>query len=142
MSQWFYPVEVIRFSTSSWTFHHIRRLLNKQLAHVPQTLQHQCGICFLVVVTIFWVSTSSTKVFTCTPGQMLYDGVQPKTPPFSTRHLIWVNDKVVSQLFQPIYLSFLYLNSVGHNLVIELCCALKTFLIFVYIYLVNWLTVL
>ena len=41
-----------------------------------------------------------------------------------------MNDIVVSQLFQPIYLSFLYLNSVGHNLVIELCCALIFFLIF------------
>ena len=34
------------------------------------------------------------------------DGVQPKTPPFSTRHIIWVNYKVVNQLFQPILLSF------------------------------------
>ena len=33
-----------------------------------------------------------------------YDGVQPKTPPFSTRNLIRVNYKVVSQLSQPILL--------------------------------------
>ena len=49
------------------------------------------------------------------------DGVQPKTPPFSTRHLIWVKWKVLSQLFQLIYLLFLYLNSVRHFSVIEFC---------------------
>ena len=53
----------------------------------------------------------------------LLDRVQPKTSPFSTRHLIWVNYKVVSQLAQPI-LSFLHLNNARHNLVIELCLAL------------------
>ena len=52
------------------------------------------------------------------------DGVQPKTPPFSTRHLIWVNYKVVSQWSQPILLSITYLNGARHNLVIELCRAL------------------
>ena len=36
-----------------------------------------------------------------------------------------MNYKVVSQLYQPIFLSFSYLNSAQHNLVIELCCALK-----------------
>ena len=41
----------------------------------------------------------------------LYDEVQPKTYPFSTRHLIWVNYKVVSQLFQIMYLACLYINS-------------------------------
>ena len=55
------------------------------------------------------------------------DRVQPKTPPFSTRNLIWVNYKVVSPLSQPILLSFLYLNSARHNLVIILCRALKIF---------------
>ena len=49
------------------------------------------------------------------------DVVQLKTPPFSTRHLILVNYKVLSQLSQPIFLSFSYLNSARHNLVIELC---------------------
>ena len=56
---------------------------------------------------------------------MILDGVHPKTSPFNTHHLIWVTYKVVSQLSQPIFLSFLYLNSAKHNLVIELCCALK-----------------
>ena len=36
-----------------------------------------------------------------------------------------MNYKVVSQLYQPIFLSFSYLNSARHNLVIELCRALK-----------------
>ena len=49
----------------------------------------------------------------------IYDRVHPKTPPFSARHLIWVNYKVVSQFSQPILLSFSYLNSVRHSLVIN-----------------------
>ena len=40
--------------------------------------------------------------------------------PFYTRHLISVNYKVVSQLSQTIFLSFSYLDSVQHNLFIEL----------------------
>ena len=48
-------------------------------------------------------------------------GFQPKTSPFSTRHLIWVNYEVLSQLFQPRALLFSYLNSARHNSVIELC---------------------
>ena len=50
-----------------------------------------------------------------------YDMVQPKKSPFSTHHLIWVNYKVVSQLFQLIYLVFSYLNRVQHISGIELC---------------------
>ena len=49
------------------------------------------------------------------------DRVHPKTSHFSTRHIILVNYKVVSQLFQLIFLSFSYLNSVRHFSVIELC---------------------
>ena len=49
------------------------------------------------------------------------DVVQPNTSRFSTRHLIWVNYKILSQLFQPIYLEFSYLNSVQHFSGIELC---------------------
>ena len=44
---------------------------------------------------------------------------------FSTRHLIRANCEVLSQLSQPIFLSFSYLNKAQHNLVIELCCALQ-----------------
>ena len=40
---------------------------------------------------------------------------------FSTRHLIRVNYKVVSQLSQPIFRTFSYLNSVRYSLVIEFC---------------------
>ena len=80
------------------------------------------------------MSSSPLKMIT-------HDGVQPKTSPFSTRHLIWVNYKVVSKLSQPIFISFSYLNRAQHNSVIELCCALKMFWFF-YSYLVNWLTVL
>ena len=46
------------------------------------------------------------------------DRVQPKTSPFSTRHTTWVNYKVLSQLSQPIFVSFSHLNSAQHNLVI------------------------
>ena len=49
------------------------------------------------------------------------DVVQPKTSPFSTRHLILVKYNFLSQLYQPISLLFSYLNSERHNLVIELC---------------------
>ena len=52
--------------------------------------------------------------FTQSDYNVTNDGVQPKTPPLSTRHLIWVNYKVVSQLFQLIYLKFSYSNSVRH----------------------------
>ena len=48
-------------------------------------------------------------------------GVQPKTSPFYTRHLIWANYKVASQLFKLIYLEFSYLNNVRHFSGIELC---------------------
>ena len=51
----------------------------------------------------------------------LHDGVQPKTPPFSTHDLIIVNYQVVSQLFQLIFFSFSYLDSARHISVIELC---------------------
>ena len=59
--------------------------------------------------------------------QLLIDGFQPKTSPFSVRHLILVNYKVAIQLSRPIFRSFLYLNSARHNLVIKLCLALKIF---------------
>ena len=51
--------------------------------------------------------------------------VQPKTSPFSTGDIIWVTYYVVSQLSQPIFLSFSYLNIALPNLVIDLCRALK-----------------
>ena len=54
----------------------------------------------------------------------LLTGSSPIRPLF-LHYLIWVNYKVVSQLSQPIFLSFSYLNSTRHNLVIELCLALK-----------------
>ena len=41
----------------------------------------------------WWCSTP------CTEAKETLDGVHPKTSPFSTRHLFWVNYKVVSQLF-------------------------------------------
>ena len=53
--------------------------------------------------------------------------VHPKTFPFSTRHLVFENYEVVSQLSQPMFLSFSYLNSVQHNIVIGFCHALKIF---------------
>ena len=61
------------------------------------------------------------KTVTCS----VTDRVQPKTSPFSTRHLILLNYKGVSQLSQPILLSFSYLNSARQNLVIELCRAIE-----------------
>ena len=48
-----------------------------------------------------------------------------------------MNYKVVSQLSQPIFILFLYLNSARQNLVTELCRALKVYLIVVQGYLVN-----
>ena len=52
---------------------------------------------------------------------MVLDRVHPNTSPFSTRHLIFLNYTYVSQLFQLIYLSFSYFNSVRHFSPIELC---------------------
>ena len=52
---------------------------------------------------------------------------QPKTPTFSTRALIWVHFKTVHYFSQPIFHLFTNLNSALHNLVIELCSALKIF---------------
>ena len=37
---------------------------------------------------------------------LILDWVQPKTCPFPTRDLIWVNSKVANQLCQPIFFSF------------------------------------
>ena len=54
-------------------------------------------------------------------GALSIDGFHPKTSPFSTRHLIWVNYEVLSQLSQPMSILFSYLNSVRHNPTIELC---------------------
>ena len=47
--------------------------------------------------------------------------VQTKASPFSIRHIIWVNYKVLSQLSQPIYLEFSYLNILRHFSDVELC---------------------
>ena len=55
------------------------------------------------------------------------DGVQPKSSHFYTRYIIEVNYKVVHYLSRPIFILFSYLNSTGHNVVIELCRALKIF---------------
>ena len=48
-------------------------------------------------------------------------GFQPKTPPFSTHHIIWVKYEVLGQISQYMSLLFSYSNSVRHNLVIEFC---------------------
>ena len=58
------------------------------------------------------------------------DRVQPKTSPFSTCHIIWVNYKVGSQSFQLIYLSLSYLNGVRHFSFIEVCRDLFYFILF------------
>ena len=58
-----------------------------------------------------WSSAGSSR-------DMDEDVVQPKTYPFSTRHLILVNYKVLIQSSQPISLSFSYLYSARQNLVI------------------------
>ena len=50
-----------------------------------------------------------------------YDVIQSKTSPFSVHRFIWLNYTFLGQLSQPISLLFSYLNSVLHNLVIELC---------------------
>ena len=52
---------------------------------------------------------------------VVIDGVQAKTSPFSTRDIIWVNYQVIRQLFQLIFLSFSYLNSARQISVIKLC---------------------
>ena len=69
--------------------------------------------------SIIWIMMSTSS--------HIYDGVHPKTSPFSTPNLIWVNYKVLSQLSQLIFVLFLYLNSALHNLVIKLCRALNIF---------------
>ena len=59
------------------------------------------------------------------------DKVQPKTYPFSTRHLIWVNYKFVSQLYQPIFDSFSYLNIARQKFRHWIVSCTKNILIFV-----------
>ena len=44
------------------------------------------------------------------------DRFHPQTSPFSTRHIIWLNYEVSSQLSQPMSILFSYLNSVLQNL--------------------------
>ena len=53
--------------------------------------------------------------------EITIDGFQTKTPPFYTRHLIRVDYKVLSQLFQLIHLEFSYLNIARHFSGIGLC---------------------
>ena len=48
--------------------------------------------------------------------------------PFSTHHLIWVNYKLLSQLFPLIYRAFPYLNSVRHFQALN--CVVGNFLLF------------
>ena len=49
-------------------------------------------LCLLSVLSCFWVH------------HLLLDMFQPKTPLFSTVHLIWVNYKALSQLYKLIFL--------------------------------------
>ena len=72
----------------------------------------------------FWVSTSyiindnyigrsNGTLYPCFPSKDIRNGFQPKTSPFSTRHPIWVNYKILIQLSQPISLLFTYLIGYG-----------------------------
>ena len=63
--------------------------------------------------SIFAITSTSNSILSGT-----VDGVQPKMSPFSTRNIIWVKYQVVSQFFQPIFLTFSYLNSERHISVI------------------------
>ena len=66
----------------------------------------------------FWLTPFSSSLF---------DLFQPKTDLSSTRALIWLHFKTVHYFSQPIFSLFSYLKNALHNLVIELCSALKTF---------------
>ena len=79
-----------------------------QTSHGKIGVKNNVGRCNLVDRTYYQV-------------RKINDVVHPKTSPFSTRHLIWVKYKVLIQLYQLIFLSFSYLNSARHNLVIGLC---------------------
>ena len=73
---------------------------------------------------LYWLSTS--KLFLSNPNFIIlvpFDKWRgpAQYAPFSINHLIWVNYKILSQLFQPIFLSCLYLHSARHISVIELC---------------------
>ena len=92
-----------------------------QPIHQPVT---ECTY-WLVLVGILrrliWLYFMASVTILLRWSNLVSDGVHPKTSLFSTRHLIWVNYKFISQLFQLIYISFLYSNSVRHFLGIELC---------------------
>ena len=62
-----------------------------------------------------------TRIYLRVEVQDTVDVVHPKTYPFSTLHIIWVNCKYLSQSSQPMSLLFSYLDSVRHSLFIELC---------------------
>ena len=72
----------------------------------PWMSYSQRGDLIWVNFLVFWMNTS--------------DGVQPKTSSFSTCDITWVNCKVASQSFQPIFISFLDLNCAWHISVAEL----------------------
>ena len=57
---------------------------------------------------------------------IINDLFQPKTSIFSTRSLIWLHFKTVHYFYQPIFSLISHLKNALHNLVIELCIALKT----------------
>ena len=77
--------------------------------------------------SLFFTPIYCIVVFTSQRRWQITDWVQPKTSPFSTRHIHSMNYKVLSKLSQPIPLLFSYLNSARHNSVIELRLALKVF---------------
>ena len=55
--------------------------------------------------------------------------VQPNMFTFSMRALIWVNQKIVSELSQPKFLSFVHWNSPRHNSLFEICRGLFLYLV-------------
>ena len=83
--------------------------------HYIQILQASCkDICVISGIQVL------TKIYI-----YIYRRGPAQDIPFFTRHLILVNHKVVSPIYQLIFLSFSYLNRARHNSVFALCRELQ-----------------
>ena len=81
---------------------------------------------------LWWFSQSSLfhdvlRIFQHFWCNWHWDLFQPKTSTFSIHSLIWVHFKNEHYFSQPIFSLISYLKNALHNLVIELCIALKIF---------------
>ena len=99
---------------SEWQLHRNHPLTLQDARSMPQFFSSAAHICNAEGSRCDLISLNSLSPWYCVMPNPLVsyvclnisDKVQPKTSPFNTCDLIWVNYKVVSQFSQLIFLSF------------------------------------